>query len=150
MSLMLDEDEAFSLEGYSESDGYQRVALHGYLVERRSDGTYIAPLIPQLFRGYDGTQLQTWRQFIPAGSNVILSRSGGHPSVPRDELYWRKVEASEQEPPASSLAPQPSSVAPMALTDNPWIIVGITAGSILAIYLAAQAFRPKRRARHRH
>jgi len=90
--LMLDEDESFSLTANVESPGYQRVALQGYLVSRRSDGTYIAPLIPQLFYGADGTQLQTWRQNLTTtGSQVILSRSGGEPSVPREELWWRKV-----------------------------------------------------------
>jgi len=97
MSLMLDEDESFSLTAYVESTGYQRVALQGYLVERRSDGTYIAPLIPQLFYGADGTQLQMWRQNLTStGSQVILSRSGGYPKVPKEELYWRKVEEPEK------------------------------------------------------
>jgi len=97
MSLMLDEDQSFSLTANVESIGYQRIVLDGYLVERRSDGTYIAPLIPQLFYGADGTQLQTWRQNLTTtGSQVILSRSGGYPKVPKEELYWRKVEELEK------------------------------------------------------
>jgi len=90
--LMLDEDESFSLSGYVEAPGEVRFALQGYLVSHRSDGTYVASLIPQLFYGWNGTQLQTWRQDITAtGEQVILSRVGGEPSVPREELYWRKV-----------------------------------------------------------
>jgi hypothetical protein len=90
--LMLDEDESFSLSGYVETPGEVRMALQGYLVSRRSDGTYIAPLIPQLFYGWNGSQLQTWRQNITVvGEQVILSRSGGLPKVPREELAWRKV-----------------------------------------------------------
>ena len=97
MSLMLEEDESFSLTAYVESPGYQRIALQGYLVDRRSDGTYIAPLIPQLFFGANGSQLQTWNQNLTqTGSQVILSRSGGQPKVPREELYWRKVEEPEK------------------------------------------------------
>ena len=91
---MLDEDESFSLTAYVESLGDQRVALSGYLISRRSDGTYVAPLIPDLFYGVNGAQLQnSWRQnFTATGSQVILSRSGGLPKVPRQDLYWRKVE----------------------------------------------------------
>jgi hypothetical protein len=97
MSLYLQEDESFSLTANVESIGYQRIVLDGYLVERRSDGTYIAPLIPQLFYGANGSQLQTWRQNLTTtGSQVILSRSGGYPKVPKEELYWRKVEEPEK------------------------------------------------------
>ena len=95
--LMLDEDESFSLSAYIEAPGQVRVVPSGYLVSHRSDGTYIAPLIPQLFYGWNGTQLQTWRQDITAtGEQVILSRVGGEPSVPREELYWRKVAEPEK------------------------------------------------------
>jgi len=105
--LMLNEDESFSLTAYVESPGYQRIALQGYLVSRRSDGTYIAPLIPQLFYGADGKQLQTWRQnFTATGEQVILSRVAGEPSVPREELWWRKVaEAPKAEVPKVTEAP---------------------------------------------
>jgi hypothetical protein len=107
--LMLDEDESFSLTAYVESPGYQRVVLKGYLVSRRSDGTYIAPLIPQLFYGADGTQLQTWRQNLTTtGSQVILSRFGGQPSVPREELYWRKVKEAPTVAEAPAIQEQPN------------------------------------------
>ena len=93
MVLYLLEDESFSLSAYVESLGSQTIALQGYLVEHRPDGTYIAPLIPDLFFGVDGNQLQhSWRQnFTATGDQTILSRSGGEPSVPRNELYWRKI-----------------------------------------------------------
>jgi hypothetical protein len=92
MVLYLDENESFSISGYVESPGYQRIGVSGYLVQHRGDGTYVAPLIPQLFYGNNGSQLQTWRQeFTTTGDQVILSRSGGYPKVPREELYWRKV-----------------------------------------------------------
>lgn len=95
--LMLDEDESFSLTANVTSPGYQSVVLRGYLVSRRADGTYIAPLIPQLFYGASGEQLQTWRQSIAqAGEQVILSRVGGEPSVPREELFWRRVPTREE------------------------------------------------------
>lgn len=130
MSLMLDEDESFSLTANVESAGYQGIALQGYLVDRRSDGTYIAPLIPQLFFGADGTQLQTWRQNLTTtGSQVILSRSGGYPKVPREELYWRKVEeprGTEEKVEATKVAQLevPSWVLPVALIGG-MLLVGL-------------------------
>jgi len=90
--LMLPEDEFFELTANVTSAGPQSVVLKGYLVSERPDGTYVAPLLPQLFFGFDGTQLSTWRQNLTqTGEQVILSRSGGQPSVPREELWWRKV-----------------------------------------------------------
>ena len=107
--LMLDEDESFSLSAYLEAPGQVRVVPSGYLVSHRSDGTYIAPLIPQLFYGWDGTQLQTWRQNITAtGEQVILSRFGGQPSVPREELYWRKVKEAPTVAEAPAIQEQPN------------------------------------------
>ncbi len=92
MSLMLDWDESFSMTANVTGPGYQRVALRGYITERRPDGLYAAPLLPQLFYGADGTQLTTWRQNISGtGAQTILSRSGGQPSIPKQELYWRRV-----------------------------------------------------------
>lgn len=88
---MLDEHEDFTMQAYVEADGPQRVAVMGYLVKKEADGTYIAPLIPQLFFGANGAQLQTWRQDLVAGNQTILSRHGGQPSVPEHELWWRKV-----------------------------------------------------------
>ena len=72
--------------------GYQNMVLRGYVTERRSDGLYAASLLPQLFYGADGSQLTSWRQYISGtGSQTILSRSGGQPSIPKEELYWRRV-----------------------------------------------------------
>ncbi|MBU0777591.1 hypothetical protein KKF82_04975 [Patescibacteria group bacterium] len=89
---MLDWDESFSMQANVTSSGPQRIALRGYVTERRPDGLYAAPLLPQLFYGADGTQLTSWRQYISGtGSQTILSRSGGQPSIPKEELYWRRV-----------------------------------------------------------
>ena len=74
------------------SPGPQRIVLRGYITERRPDGLYAAPLLPQLFYGADGTQLTSWRQYLSGtGSQTILSRSGGQPSIPKEELFWRRV-----------------------------------------------------------
>jgi len=89
---MLDWDEFFSMQANVTSPGPQRIALRGYITERRPGGLYAAPLLPQLFYGADGTQLTSWRQYIPGtGSQTILSRSGGQPSIPKEQLYWRRV-----------------------------------------------------------
>lgn len=92
MSLLLDWDEYFSMQANVTSPGPQRIALSGYITERRPDGLYAAPLLPQLFYGADGVQLTTWRQNLTGtGEQTILSRSGGLPSIPKEELYWRRV-----------------------------------------------------------
>jgi len=89
---MLDWDEYFSMQANVTNPGPQRIALRGYITERRPDGLYAAPLLPQLFYGQDGTQLSTWRQNLTGtGEQTILSRSGGLPSIPKEELYWRRV-----------------------------------------------------------
>lgn len=127
MSLMLEEDEFFSMSAYVDSLGEQRIALSGYLVEHRGDGTYVAPLIPQLFYGVNGIQLQTWRQnFTVTGDQVILSRSSGLPKVPREELYWRKVKEAEQ----------PKVEQPVSLVEapNPWILPALVLGATIAFY----------------
>jgi len=90
--LVLDEDESFSMQANVTTPGPQTVVLRGYITQRRSDGLYAAPLLPQLFYGQDGTQLSTWRQNLTGtGEQTILSRSGGLPTIPREELYWRRV-----------------------------------------------------------
>ena len=92
MSLRLDWDESFSMQANVTSPGPQRIVLRGYITERRPDGLYAAPLLPQLFYGADGKQLTSWRQYISGtGSQTILSRSGGQPSIPKEQLYWRRV-----------------------------------------------------------
>ena len=97
MSPVLDWDESFSMQANVLTPGSQRVVLSGFVTERRPDGVYVAPLLPQLFYGADGTQLSTWRQYISGtGQQTILSRSGGQPSIPKEELYWKKVRGPEQ------------------------------------------------------
>ena len=89
---MLDWKESFNMMANVTSPGYQGIVLRGYVTERIPDGLYAAPLLPQLFYGADGTQLTSWRQYISGtGSQTILSRSGGQPSIPKEELYWRRV-----------------------------------------------------------
>ena len=129
---MLEEDESFSLTAYVESLGEQRMALTGYLVSRRSDGTYIAPLIPQLFYGANGNQLQTWRQNLTAtGNQVILSRSGGLPKVPRQDLYWRKV--ATRTPDTSTELAETPKVASMQTPS--WVLPAALIGGILLVGL---------------
>lgn len=133
MALFLDKDESFSMSAYVESPGYQRMILEGYLVDRRADGTYIAPLIPQLFYGVNGNQLQTWQQYLPnVGNQVVLSRSGGHPSVPREDLWWRKV---EEKPSVEQVTIQQQ--AQTAGTVPSWVIPVVVLGFIGAVAVYA-------------
>ena len=107
---MLDWDESFSMQANVISPGYQNMALTGFITERRSDGVYAAPLLPQLFYGADGTQLSTWRQYISGtGEQTILSRVGGEPSIPKEELYWRKAEKAYGETSSRKNRPHDSS-----------------------------------------
>lgn len=132
MTLYLDEDQFFSINAYVQATGDQTIALSGYLVEHRSDGTYIAPLIPDLFYGVNGTQLQhSWRQnFAVTGDQTILSRSGGLPKVPRQDLYWRKISnnhvAKEEVKATETQALQPTS---------PWLIALAVVGAIAGAYV---------------
>lgn len=132
MVVYIPEDESFSLTANVESLGYQRIALRGYLVSRRSDGTYIASLLPSMFYGADGTQLTSWRQNLTtAGSQVILSRTaGGYPKVPKQDIYWRKVaepEVAEEEVVAE--------VPTVALPEIPWPTVALVLGAGVILYL---------------
>ena len=137
MSLMLEENESFSMSAYVESLGEQRIALSGYLVEHRADGTYVAPLLPQLFYGVTGTQLQTWRQnFTATGDQVILSRSGGLPTLPREELYWRKIKEAEQ-----LKAEEPVVPVVLAEAPNPWIIPAVVLGIGFALYVGYKVLK---------
>ncbi len=123
MSLVLDKDESFSLTANVTGPGYQRMVLRGFITERRADGLYVAPLLPQLFFGADGTQLTTWRQYISGtGEQTILSRSAGSPMVPREELFWRKISDFKEEPAKVEVAPQ--GVSPLLLGSALSLIVG--------------------------
>jgi len=127
MTLVLDEDESFSMQAYMTSPGYKSVVLRGVLTEQRADGVYAAPLIPALFYGANGSQLVgSWRQYIPAaGAQTILSRSGGLPALPPDEeLFWRRVSGPQQ------VQPQPV-VRGAAVSPIPAIAVVVGAGLLL-------------------
>lgn len=141
--IYLDKDESFSLSAYVTALGYQSMVLQGYLVERRSDGVYAAPLIPQLFYGASGAQLQTWRQNLTStGAQTILYRNAGDdPHVPREELYWRKISDHEVERGAQPQpATQPQVQAPSAVTIPSNIVVSLTFLGLtgLILYLATR------------
>ena len=132
MSLMLDKEESFSMQANVTTPGYQRVVLSGYITERRPDGLYVAPLLPQLFFGADGTQLTTWRQYISGtGSQTILSRSAGSPMVPREELFWRKIRDSKKEPVKVEVTP---------IGVSPILVISLLAfiGGTVLIYLSGR------------
>lgn len=127
--LWLNEDESFSLTANVETPGEVRMVLQGYLVSKRGGETWVAPLIPQLFYGASGLQLQTWRQDITtAGSQVILSRSGGQPSVPREELAWRRLTTPEEK----TVTAQKALAAP-----SPWPTIIFALGLIGVAGIAA-------------
>jgi len=108
MSLILDEDESFSMQAYMTTPGYSRTVLRGYIRKQTGGRTYIAPLLPQLFYGWSGAQLSSWRQYIGAtGSQTILSRSGGLPTIPTEEMFWREVTPKKEEVEEVAVAPQP-------------------------------------------
>lgn len=95
----IDEDSSVSISAYVTSPGYQTVVPSGYIYKYRNGEKWVAPFIPDLFYGASGSQLQsTWRQFLPnVGDQVILSRVGGNPHVPDQDLYWRKVKTTTEE-----------------------------------------------------
>ncbi len=106
------------MQAYVTTPGQQNIVLQGVVTERRPDGLYAAPLLPQLFYGADGTQLTTWRQNLSGtGNQTILSRSGGQPSIPKEELYWKKVSGPVQ----------PAAAQPVTLV-QPWAEGLITVG----------------------
>lgn len=126
--LYLDEDESFSLTANITNLGYQTMVLHGFLVKKEGGETYVAPLLPQMFYGADGQQLgASWRQYLTAGSHIILSRSGGEPEVPREELYWRRIGDGEER---GASEPMVESYAEPSLTVSPvTILTAVVAGA---------------------
>lgn len=125
MSLILDKDESFNLTANVTSPGQQSIVLRGFITERRPDGLYAAPLLPQLFFGADGTPLTTWRQNISGtGSQTILSRSAGSPMLPREELFWRKISDFKREP--TKVEGVPLEVPPLLLVPVLALIGGIS------------------------
>lgn len=122
---MIPEEESITITAYVTTLGYQTIVPQGYITQRRSDGTYIAPLIPSLFYGVGGTQLgHTWRQYLPnIGEQVVLSRVAGMPKVPREQLYWRKIE--EKKEPEKVVPTQEAEGIPLI------VFVGLGAGALL-------------------
>lgn len=127
MSIILDEDELFTMQVYSTAPGYQSMVVRGMMTKQEGGETYATPFLPQMFYGADGTQLgSSWRQYIPtAGSQTILSRSGGLPRLPPDEeLFWRRVSTPQR------VQPQPV-VRGAAVSPLPALAVVVVAGAIL-------------------
>lgn len=136
--LYLDEDEGFSMTANVLTPGYQSTVLSGYVVSRRSDGTYAAPLLPQLFYGADGNQLSSWRQYIPqAGSQTILSKPAGHLLIPRGELYWRKVSENKPASQAENVVEQKEIVQTprLGIPVNILIVGSVLVGASILGYL---------------
>lgn len=89
---VVDENEGFTLTANVLTPGYVSIIPKGYVVSRRSDGVYQAGFLPDMFLGYDGKQLDTWRQYVPAiGNQVVLTKPAGHLLVPKQDLFWTKV-----------------------------------------------------------
>lgn len=110
--LMLDEEQFFELKANIVAPGYQSLALQGYLTKQKGGDTYIAPLLPRMFYGADGTQLgASWRQnFTAAGEQVVLSRSGGQPKVGEPDIYWKKVATGHEEEAEAKPTVKPTSI----------------------------------------
>lgn len=139
--VLLDWEEDFKLDAHIDADGQQRFALMGYIQKRRADGIYRAPIIPELFYGVNGQQLDTWSQYLTAGDHTILRRDSGNPSVPDYELAWTKVAEAHPQRPIPTNATVPQAMA----TGNEWLLV---AGGALAIGVVFwYYFRKKRRRR---
>ena len=127
MVLVLDEDTPISMQVYSTAPGYQSMVLRGMMTKQEGGVTYATPLLPSMFYGADGSQLVgSWRQYIPAaGSQTILSRSGGLPKLPPDEdLFWRRVSG----PPQVGVQPV---VRGAAVSPVPALAVVVVAGLLL-------------------
>lgn len=132
--LVLDWDEDFKLDAHVDADGQQRFIVTGYIQKRRADGLYQAPLIPELFFGANGQQLDSWSQYLTAGDHTILRRDSGNPFVPDHELFWSKVSGQEPQR-APRFQPAPATrVVTQALDLNTVIIyavVGLSAVGLL-------------------
>ena len=90
--VVLDWDDSFSLDAFVLTPGPQTTIVRGMITELRPDGVYGTPFLPALFYGQDGKPLQTLSQNLTGtGNQTILTRSGGQPNVPRQDLFWRKI-----------------------------------------------------------
>ena len=127
MAQVLDEDTPVSIQVYATSPGFQSMSLSGMMTKEEGGVTYATPLLPQMFFGIDGSQLgPSWRQYLPAaGSQTILSRSGGLPALPPDEeLWWKRVSGPQQ------VQPQPV-VRGAVVSPFPALAVVVGAGLLL-------------------
>lgn len=129
--LELNENEDFKLDAHIDVTGQQRIEATGYLIRRRPDGIYRTPLIPQMFFGANGQQLDTWSQYLTAGDHTILRRDSGNPKVPDSDLFWHKI--SEAQRPLQPQIP----VAKAATTELPltYIVVGLVVVGVLIFLL---------------
>lgn len=135
--LVLDWDEDFKLDAHVDVAGQQRFMVTGYIQKRRADGVYRAPLIPELFFGVNGEQLDTWSQNLDAGDHTILRRDGGNPYVADNELAWEKVSNNHPQRPIP-VTPSPT-VAPLALDMTTTIILLL--GIPIGLYLLYKAVK---------
>lgn len=136
--LVLDWNEDFKLDAHVDVAGQQRFAVTGYIQKQRADGLYRAPLIPELFFGVDGSQLQTWSQYLEAGDHTILRRDSGNPYVPDDELSWQRISPPA---PVRPQMPTPTRVAtaPLALDMTTTIILIL--GVPIGLYILFKALK---------
>jgi len=134
MVAMIPYEGSFELKAYATGPGWQSIVPQGYVYYDAHGDRYVAPLIPELFYGVTGEQLQhTWRQYIPsAGEHVILSRRGGYPQVPRSELYWRKITPREA---ALEEAAPPGDL--WSFLQANWLTIAGGLGAIAAIVATA-------------
>lgn len=131
--IELDENEDFKIDAHVDSDGYQRFEVMGYLVRHRNGATYRTPIIPEMFYGENGEQLDTWRQYLTAGDHTILRRDSGNPHVPDHDLNWQLV---SQAPQRSQVQPmQPTAVSSAIDTNTILLIIAGLAGVGLLYYL---------------
>lgn len=138
----IEEEQSFSLTANVLSPGPVSIVPSGYIVSRRSNGVYVAPLIPQLFLGASGGQLSTWSQWIPsAGSQVILTKPAGELLVPREELYWRKV----TEPAMEAMEAVPKEAVEEVRLQEPSGLLTIFVIGVLASLVAGYAIAKTRR-----
>ena len=137
--LELNENEDFRLDAHIDATGQRRVVVAGYLIRRRPDGVYRTPLIPQLFFGANGQQLDTWSQYLTAGDHTILRRDSGNPRVPDSDLYWFKVSGAPQRP----QAPAQPTVTRLEIPVFPLLVlfVGVPIGFYLLYRLLGKATR---------
>ena len=138
MVALIPYEGSFSLSAYSTGPGWQSIVPQGYVYYDSHGERYIAPLVPELFYGVSGQQLQhTWRQYIPSsGEHTILSRVGGNPQVPRGELNWRKLEAHEARRLEEAL-PTPWWIEVSNFLTGNWLPIVAGIGAITGIVVTA-------------